>query len=113
MRRVPALATPPATFYWVEPADLYISQYIAQREVGVYLTGKNGRGDADVKKRIAQYTDALAKELGEGARVSGSSAILHIDSNDRDNWDEMAQWLEDRREVYKRVLLSGPAVNSD
>ena len=100
-------------YYRVEPADLYICQYIAQREVGVYLTGKNGRGDADVKKRIAQYTDALVRELGEGANVSGSWTGLHVDSSDRSNWDKMAHWLEDRRAIYERVLLSGPAVNSD
>ena len=96
-------------YYRVEAADLDISQYIAQSKVGVYLTGKNGREDADVKKRIAQYTDTLAKELGEGVRVDDASTRLPIDSNDRNNWDEMAQWLEDQRAIYERVLLNGPA----
>ena len=99
--------------YWVGPAELYICQYIAQREVGVFLTGKNGREDADVKKRIAQYTDALTKELGEGIRVHGASTRLRTDSHDLSNWDKMAHWLEDRRAIYERVLLSGPSVNSD
>ena len=100
-------------YYWVEPADLYICQYLAQREVGVYLTGKNGRGDADVKKRISQYTDAIVRELGEGAKVSGSWTGLHIDSSDRSNWDEMAHWLEDRRAIYEQVLSNGLAADND
>ena len=101
-------------YYLVERADLRICQYLAQGHVGMYLTGTTGRGDADVKKRIAQYTDALAKELGEGAKVFGSgTTVLDIDSNDRNNWDKMAQWLEDRRAIYERVLLSGPSVNRE
>ena len=96
-------------YYLVEPAGLRISQYLAKGKVGVYLTGKTGRGDSDVKKRISQYRDALAKELGEGARIYGSgTTVLQIDSNDRTNWDEMAQWLEDQRAIYERVLLKGP-----
>lgn len=95
----------------VEPAGPRISQYLAQRQVGVYLTGPTGRGDADVKKRIAQYKDALAKELGEGAKVYSSNTVLEVDSNDRNNWDKMARWLEDRRAIYERVLLRGPDVN--
>ena len=96
-------------YYPVEPADLYICQYVAQRAVGVYLSGKNGVKDDDVKKRIALYKDALAKELGEGAKISHTWTGLTIDSYDRNNWDEMAQWLEDRRAIYERVLLRGPA----
>lgn len=96
-------------YYRVEPADLYISQYIAQREVGVYLSGKNGTRDDEVRDKIRLYKDALAKELGETAKGSHSWTGLHIDSNDRHNWDEMAQWLEDRRVIYERALLNGPA----
>ena len=96
-------------YYPVKPADLYISQYLAQHGVGVYLAGKNGRRDPDVRKRIAQYTDALARELGVGLEASGSHhTFLHIDANDRSNWDRMAQWLDDQRATYERVLLKGP-----
>ena len=100
-------------YYPVESVDLRICQYLAQDKVGMYLTGMTGRGDADVKKRIAQYTDALEKELGEGAKVFGSSStVLKVDSNDRNNWDEMAHWLEDRRAIYERVLLKGSGSDS-
>ena len=99
-------------YHLVESAGLRISQYLAQDKVGVYLTGVTGRGDAEVKRRIAMYTDALVKELREGAKIHGSGAtMLQIDSNDRNNWDKMAHWLEDRRAIYERVLLKGP--NSD
>ena len=100
-------------YYRVEPADLYISQYIAQGQVGVYLTGKNGTKDDDVQDRIKLYVDALAKELGEDAETSESWTGLDIDANDRKNWDEMAHWLEDRRAIYERVLSNGPEVNGD
>ena len=97
-------------YHRVEPADLYICQYIAQPEVGVYLTGKNGRRDDDIKKRIAPNKAALSEELGQGENVSGSSAWtgLYIDATDRNNWDKMAQWLEGRRAIYERVLLREP-----
>ena len=115
MKVLPDAPGPPSgyaasnVYYPVEPADLRICQYLAQGHVGMYLTGTTGRGDADVKKRIAQHTDALAKELGQEAKVFGSgSIVLKIDSNDRNNWDKMAQWLEDRRAIYERVLLNGP-----
>ena len=75
----------------------------------MYLCGRNGVRDDAVKKRIALYKDALAKELGEGAKGSHSWTGLNIDSNDRNNWDEIAQWLEDQRAIYERVLLNGPA----
>lgn len=100
-------------YYRVEPADLYISQYIAQGQVGVYLTGKNGTKDDDVQDRIKLYVDALAKELGEDAETSESWTGLDIDANDRKNWDDMAHWLEDRRAIYERVLSNGPEVNGD
>lgn len=100
-------------YYRVEPADLYISQYISRNGVGVYLTGKNGTKDDDVRDRIKLYVDALAKELGKDAKTSGSWTGLDVDSNDRNNWDEMAHWLEDRRAIYERVLSNGPEVNGD
>lgn len=92
-------------YHRVKPADLYICQYIAQHEVGVYLSGKNGRKDEDVKHRIGLYEAALAKELGTGAKVSGSWTGIQIDATDRNNWDKMARWLEDRRAIYEQVLL--------
>lgn len=69
------------------------------------MSGKNGRKDNDVIKRIEQYTDALAQELGEGARLRESVTILRINSRDSNNWDKMVDWLEDRRAIYERVLL--------
>ena len=100
-------------YYRVEPADLRICQYLAQGKVGVYLTGMTGRAHPDVKKRIAQYTDALAKELGEEAKIhSSGTTVLEIDSKDRNNWDKMARWLDDRRAIDERVLLSSPAFDT-
>ena len=98
-------------YYPVEPVGLYISQYLAQHGVGMYLTGKNGRSDDDVKKRIAQHADELAKELGAAGSICHT--FLSVDSSDRNNWDKMARWLEDQRATYERVLLSGPDLESD
>lgn len=98
-------------YYPVEPVGLYISQYLAQHGVGMYLSGKNGTRDPDVKKRIAQHSEALARELGTAGSICHT--FLSVDSNDRNNWDKMAQWLEDRRAIYERVLLKGPDLKSD
>lgn len=96
-------------YHRVEQADLYICQYLAQREVGIYLWGKGGGRDDDVKDRIALYKDALTEALGEPTEGSSAWAGLPIDSTDRSNWDRMAQWLEDRRAIYERVLSREPA----
>ncbi|MCE2526774.1 MAG: hypothetical protein J4G00_04480 [Actinomycetia bacterium] len=79
----------------------------------MYQSGKNGRRDEYVKNRIAPYEEALAKELGKEAKVSGSWSGMHIDATDRSNWEKMAQWLEDRRAFYERVLLKGTTRATD
>lgn len=102
----------------VKGSELSICQYLAQGQVGVYLTKKGSTSDSDINELIAPYTDALARELGGGKlseSFSGSSSVtlLRIDTRDRSNWDKMAQWLEARRAIYERVLRNGPTPNSD
>ncbi len=94
------------------PAELYICQHIAHREVGVFLSGKNGRGDPDVKKRIAQCAAALTKELGEGIRVS---RVLDSPAHRLQRPEQLGQngtLLEGRRAIYERVLSNGTPLNS-
>ncbi len=104
--------------YPVKGSELSICQYLAQSEVGVYLSKKGSTSDRDIDELIAPYTDALTRELGGGKlseSFSGSSSVtlLRINTRDRNNWDKMAQWLEARRAIYERVLRNGPTPNSD
>lgn len=105
-------------YHPVEGVDLRICEYLAQGQVGVYLSKKGSTSDRDINELIARYTDALTRELGGGklsGSFSGSSSVtlLRIDTRDRNNWDKMAQWLENRRAIYERVLLNGPTTDCD
>ncbi len=103
-------------WHQVKGSDLSICQYLAQGQVGVYLSNKGNTSDSDISELIAPYTGALARELGKlSESFSGSSSVtlLRIDTRDRNNWDTMAQWLEDRRAIYEQVLSNGPTTDGD
>ena len=91
-------------YHRVEEANLQISQYLARAsgEVGVYIARwLPGEHKESVRARVESYTAAL-DEAGLN-RV----ALLKIDSNDRENWPRMADWLHKKLCAYRRVLSDG------
>ena len=99
---------------WIASAELYLSLYVAQGAVGLWVRGRRGESAAAVKGRIhareQDLRDMLGVEIGEGTSWgSYANSRYHIDTNDRGNWPAMADWLHKRSADYRRVLESIPA----
>lgn len=88
----------------VEEAGLAVTQYVAQHAVGVFLVGKRGERDKDVADRIRPYRKPLRNKLGVKLEDEYGTTVLAIDTRDRSNWDQAAEWLRDHRKKYEDVL---------
>ena len=88
----------------VEEAGLAVTQYVAQHAVGVFLVGKRGERDKDVADRIRPYRRPLRNKLGVKLEDEYGTTVLAIDTRDRSNWDQAAEWLHDHRKKYEDVL---------
>ena len=93
----------------VEGVELAITQYLAQREVGVFLVGKRGEPDKEVLARIKPYRKSLRQELGAKAGDKWGTSVLAVDTRDPANWDRAADWLHEQRKKYERVLRESGA----
>ena len=102
----------------VEEAGLSIGQYLSRNRVGVYLSGKWREPPEKFVPRIALYAEAIKNSLDAGDYVDNGennncSITLSVDdSHDRENWDQMVDWLDDRRRRYEKVLKAGPQQES-
>ena len=88
----------------VEEARLAVTQYVAQHAVGVFLVGKRGEGEEEVLARIRPYLKPLREKLGDKVGGEYGTTTLAIDTRDRSNWDQAADWLHAQRKKYERVL---------
>lgn len=100
-------------WHWIEEAQLHIVQYLAQNSVGVYLLGRWGETKASIWTQVEPHVEDLEEALRAAApradyiRDSGNHwcvTSITIDSRDTGNWDQMADWLDDKRQVYEGVL---------
>ena len=103
-----------AFWVWIESAELYLSAYVAQRGVGVWVRGRHGEASEAVRARIQRWEqglrDALDVEIGRGTSWgSYAQSRYRIDATDRGNWPTMADWLHAKIGDYRRVLESSPA----
>lgn len=87
----------------VEGTGLAITQYVALREVGIFLVGKRGERDKDALARIKPYRKALEK-LGVKPRDKWATTVLAMDTRAEAHWDQAADWLHERRKKYEQVL---------
>ncbi len=93
----------------VEEVGLAVTQYVAQREVGVFLVGKRGERNKDVVARVQPYRKALQEKLGVKPRDKWGTTALAMDTRDETNWDRAAEWLHEQRKKYEQVLRGGEA----
>ena len=99
----------------VEQADVRVIQYLASESVGVYLVGSRSDPTADASTQIDLYEAALRTKLNDDsfrddpASDYRCSTSLRIETHDRSNWDQMVDWLEERRQTYEQVLRSSLA----
>ena len=75
-----------------------VSQYLAQGKVGVYLAQQSRAYDDEARRLVSIYREGLQLNLGN------SSVNLGIDTNDRDNWPDMIDWLHERLAEFRRVI---------
>ena len=75
-----------------------VSQYLAQGRVGIYLVEKSRSYDEEGVRLMSIFREGLQLNLGN------SSQSLRIDTNDRDNWPDMIDWLHERLNEFRRVI---------
>ena len=95
----------------LQELDLAVVQYLSRDRVGVYVKGKWGESRVDAAAHIEPFAALLHQEFVDeevSAPEHGCGTELRIDTRDETNWESMADWLEDRRQVYQRVLQNGP-----
>ena len=90
-------------FHPVDEANLRVAQYVARNCVGVYLV-KSNIWDPDRLFEVEPYVKRLREVLNDETMSEFGGTELRADTQDRANWDRMADWLHDRRVIYERVL---------
>lgn len=95
----------------IEEIKVNVVQFLAADRVGVYLIGNWGEPMVDAHDRVEPYAARLRKVLLDDVLTDSEHhrclTELNIDSSDRSNWDRMADWLDDRRRTYERILREG------
>lgn len=77
-------------------AGLVVSQHLSRNRVGIYLRQRTGDDSEEGAWRVENYRRILNSARGEDC--------LYVNTRDRQNWPEMADWLHDRLMEYRRVL---------
>ena len=83
-------------YHWIEGA--FVSQYLAQKGVGIYLVESHRSYDDGAKTLVMMYQDILSREFG------ASDDFLPIDSNNSDNWPQMTAWLHEKLLQFDRII---------
>ncbi|MDE0220283.1 MAG: hypothetical protein OXJ90_13545 [Spirochaetaceae bacterium] len=122
LKRHPDDGVPPGyagSSFWVpiKSAELNLSLYLAKGSVGVWVRGRRSEPADKVRERILAWEgdlrDAIGVEIGDGTS-GGSFANSHykVDTKNRANWTDMADWLHDKIREYRRVLDARPTSSS-
>jgi hypothetical protein len=94
----------------VPGTGLYVSQYIANDRVGVFLRGDRGVPASQTAESLGVHSDVLAAqlgaEIGPGQRQSFFPARRVFATADRANWDEMCDWLHREGDRYVRIVAA-------
>ena len=75
-----------------------VSQYVADGSVGIYLVEQSRTYDREASRLVSSYTEGLQLNLG------GSTEDLSIDTNNRDNWPDMIDWLHGKLADFRQVM---------
>ena len=99
---------------WIESAELNLAPYLAKGAVGVWVRGRSGESADEVRERIRPWEKdlrtSLGVEIGEGTSWgSCANSRYGVDTENRDNWTGMADWLHNKISEYRRVLETRPS----
>ena len=75
-----------------------VSQYLGDGSVGIYLVEQSRAYDVEAMRSVSMYKEGLQLNLGD------SSESLAIDTNDRNNWPDMVEWLHGKLAEFRRVI---------
>lgn len=94
--------------HWVDlpRTEAIAVQYIARDSVGIFIRPRRGRPMEALGEELAPYLDRLSIALGAPAGGVNSflSQALKIDTQDRANWDRMADWLDEKTRAYRAAF---------
>ncbi len=98
--------------YVVREAGLRIYQFVAYRDVGIYLKASGHETGDDFEARIEPYRELFQSGIENVSYRKWNwnwVTILDVGNTyDRSNWDEMANWLENQRQIFEEILRGGP-----
>ena len=108
-----------ASWAWVpvKAVELNIALYLTQHSVGVCVRGDRGESPDEVYQRFRPWEAKLRDQLqakdhyADEGRYKGRYAYswYSCETNERDNWPAMAEWLHTRITEYRQVLETAPA----
>lgn len=92
---------------WRRPVGSFVVvQFLSLGRVGVFIRGGRGVPPEQTAEQLEPYRQQLEQTLGEPVNGNNFFFIkrLEIDTTDRDNWDQMADWLHEQADRYVAVL---------
>ena len=97
---------------WGEEAGFRIRQYIGSDSVGTYLRGRSNESEEEISERLRPYWPQFENAFHDISFENGNwwcSTALNVgNTRDQSNWDNMAEWLDDTRQEYEKILRTGP-----
>ncbi len=96
--------------------DLVISLYLTNRSVGLFVRGQRGERYRMTLSRLSAHEPQLGEALG--ASLDGYPGCCYLTNlplpvTDLENWPQAYAWLEEREELYHRVLSRFAASPAD
>lgn len=106
----------------VDEHKVFIRQYIESDGVGLSLEGYVDESNESMLDRLGFMLQPLRESLEQASDKDDPGQIndetfqggteakhpcsirLDIDTRNRNNWDQIANWLDDRRRIYERIL---------
>ena len=79
-----------------------VSQYLAQRRVGIYM--RHNVENAALLEYCVAVLESEGVVMRHNPRNDHIGTTLSIDTQNRDNWSEMADWLHKRLAQFRRII---------
>ncbi|MBB4199721.1 hypothetical protein CCR94_17210 [Rhodoblastus sphagnicola] len=85
-------------------SDLFVVEYLAQDEVGVFVRGVWGVSPEARAVQLEPFAQRLQDGLGAPFAKGAFTKVLPIASREPANWDRMADWLRTESDRYVEVV---------
>ena len=99
---------------WIEEVDLKIRLWLGSESVGIDVLGRKSDTREDVRARMEPFRESFEGKFEDVASSKEDAwwvTGLNVGSTyDKQNWEEMADWIADRFPKYEEILRRGPDV---